>query len=114
MRRAAGGLIQLGQAPVLGGLGWGFVTFVICVVVAQLVLRKTAYGRRVYATGDSLSAARISGINTDKIKISTYLISGVMVGLTSMFLLGARSERQPQQRRRVGRCRSWRHALSAG
>jgi ribose transport system permease protein len=90
-----GGLIQLGQSPVLGGLGWGFVTFVICVVVAQLVLKKTAYGRRVYATGDSLSAARISGINTDKIKISTFLISGVMVALTSMFLVGREASANP-------------------
>jgi len=89
------GLIQFGQMPVLGGLGWGFVTFILCVIIAQLVLKKTAYGRRVYATGDSLSAARISGINTDKIKISTFLISGVMVALTSMFLVGREASANP-------------------
>ena len=91
----AGSFIKFGTAPMLGGLGWGFVFLIVSIVIAQLVLKKTAFGRKVYATGDSLPAARISGVNTDRIKLSAYLISGVMVGMTAMFLLGREVSANP-------------------
>jgi len=91
----AGGFIKFGTAPILGGLGWGFVFLIAGIVVAQLVLKKTAFGRKVCATGDSLPAARISGVNTDRIKLATYLISGVMAGLTAVFLLGREVSANP-------------------
>ncbi len=91
----ARGFIEFGTSPVAGGLGWAFLFFVAFIIIAQLVLKKTAFGRKVYATGDSLPAARNSGINTDRIKIATYVISGFMVAVTSMFLLGREVNANP-------------------
>lgn len=82
----AQGLIEIFTKK-FNGLGIGFIVLIIFFVIAQIVLTRTAYGRKVQATGDSLAAARLSGVNTDRIKISTYLISGLMVTVTSVFVI---------------------------
>jgi ribose transport system permease protein len=82
----AQGLIEIFSKK-FNGIGIGFIVLVVFYVIAHIVLNRTPYGRKVQATGDSLAAARLSGINTDRIKISTYLISGFMVTVTSVFMI---------------------------
>ena len=41
-------------------------------IVVWYVLNRTAYGRHIYATGDDPEAARLAGINTDRILLSVY------------------------------------------
>ena len=83
----AEGLMELGASKVFGNFGWGIVTLIILMIVMHIIITRTAYGRKLYAVGDNLKAARLSGIDSDLIKISAFLFSGVMVGVTSMFLL---------------------------
>ena len=50
-----------------------------CCCVAAVVwymLNRTAYGRHVYATGDDPEAARLAGIDTDRILLSVYVLAG--------------------------------------
>ena len=49
----------------------------------------TRYGRQVYAVGGNPEAARLSGLNVNRIIASVYLISGFFCGLGS-FVLAAR------------------------
>ena len=49
----------------------------------------TRYGRQVYAVGGNPEAARLSGLNVNRIIASVYLISGFFCGLGS-FMLAAR------------------------
>ena len=83
----AEGLMAFGSAKAFGNFSWAFVILIILMVIMHIVMTRTAYGRKLYAVGDNLKAARLSGINSDWIKISAFLFSGVMVGTTSMFLL---------------------------
>lgn len=59
------------------------------IIVCAFVLQKTVYGRRVYACGGNIHAARVAGINVTAIRISTFTIAGVLAGLCG-FLMTAR------------------------
>ena len=65
------------------------VFLVVIILICSFVLAKTVYGRRVYACGGNLLAARVSGINTTKIRISTFAIAGLLAGLSG-FLMTSR------------------------
>ena len=69
------------------GLEWGFILLLAFIIVMNIVLKRTSYGRMLFAVGDNDKAARLSGVKSDRIKISTFLISGFLVGLTSLFVL---------------------------
>ena len=63
-----------------------FFTFAI---IAFVVLRYTKYGRHIYAVGGNKEAARLSGLNVDRLILSVYVISGFFCGLSG-FLLSSR------------------------
>jgi ribose transport system permease protein len=73
---------QIGPFPSL--LLWMLVLF----VVGHVVLRKTAYGRQVLATGGNEAAARFSGVNTRRIKFYVLLVSGVVASLAGRLYAG--------------------------
>ena len=64
------------------------IIFIIIVIVVWLILKYTKYGRRVYAVGANPSAAYLAGINVKGLKLSTYIINGLLVGIASIVLLG--------------------------
>ncbi len=65
------------------------IIFLVAAVVAHIVLRHGRYGRKVYAVGGNPEAARLSGLNVDRIVLSVYLIVGFFAGLGA-FVLAAR------------------------
>jgi ribose transport system permease protein len=65
-------------------------TFIFLIIVAGimgLVLHKSVFGRYLFAVGKNEEAARFSGIPTDKIICAAYMISGLLAGLSSVFLV---------------------------
>ena len=85
----------IGAMPELwGNIAWGRLLFLpvpimILAIVAALgifVLRRTIFGRYLYATGGNDEIARLSGINTSKIRIVTYMICSFTAALTGLFL----------------------------
>lgn len=48
------------------------------------VLSRTVWGRQVYAVGGNEEAARLSGIHVNRIKMSVYVLTGLLVGLASL------------------------------
>ena len=65
------------------------IIFLTAAAIAHVTLRYTRYGRQVYAVGDNPEAARLSGLNVDRIVTSVYVIIGFFAGLGS-FVLAAR------------------------
>lgn len=80
----AGGVWILNQYK---GVPLAFLIFVGFVVVLDLVLRKTRYGRMVYAVGGSSEAARRAGINVDLIRISVFGIASTLAALGGIMLV---------------------------
>ncbi len=54
--------------------------------VAYLVLSRSAFGRRVYAVGGNERAAHLCGLNTSRIKMLCYMISGLCAGVAGIVI----------------------------
>ena len=52
------------------------------------VLRGTSYGRKVYAVGSNIEAARLSGISVDAIRISVYILGSCLAVVSGVVLTG--------------------------
>ncbi|MFI9394071.1 sugar ABC transporter permease [Streptomyces bauhiniae] len=68
------------------GLPLAVVIFVAVLFVTDFVLRRTAYGRKVFALGGSVEASRRAGINVDLVRISVFAISGTFAALGGLFI----------------------------
>ena len=86
--------IYLYEAPIyqwlckgtLLGLPFPLVLFAVLSVVGFLLMKNTQFGRNLYYVGANPQAARFSGINVDRIKISAYAICGMMSALAGPIL----------------------------
>lgn len=58
----------------------------ILLIVWTFVLRRTAYGRHIYAVGGNREAARRAGINVDRIRISVFVICSFMAAIGGIIL----------------------------
>lgn len=72
------------------------ILFFIIFIILSIVLRKTAFGRKVYAVGGNEKASFIAGIETDKVKIAIYTISGVMASIAGLILTSRLNSAGPQ------------------
>ena len=59
------------------------------------MLRFTPFGRYVYAIGGNEEAARLSGINVDRVKIVTYAISGMLAGIAAVLFVAQYRQGKP-------------------
>ena len=73
----------------IAGIPMLAIFLIIVIIICSFVLAKTVYGRRVYACGGNLQAAKVAGINTTAIRISTFAIAGFLAGLCG-FLMTSR------------------------
>ena len=68
---------------------------ILAFLVFYFFLNKTTYGRRIYATGSNAKCANLVGVNTSKIKISVYAISGFMSALAGLIMISRLNSAQP-------------------
>ena len=69
----------------IGGFSVPYITFVFLLMVILFVVisKKTKYGKSVYAVGSNEKSAHLSGINTTFVKVSVFVITGLLVGVAS-------------------------------
>lgn len=73
-------------------LGQGYLGFVpvpviimlVLMVVFALIMRRTRFGRHVYATGGNEQAARLSGVKTARVKLAVYVLSSTIASLAGI------------------------------
>jgi fructose transport system permease protein len=66
----------------------GSFLLVALAAVVWYVLNRTAYGRHIYATGDDPEAARLAGIDTDRVLFSVYVLAGLISAIGGWALIG--------------------------
>ena len=66
------------------GLPNPFLLFLVLVVVVWIVLDRTVFGRQLYAVGGNEKAAKLSGLEVDRLKLAVYVISAVLAGLAGV------------------------------
>lgn len=80
----------LGQGKLFGVIPVNVIIMIVIVIIVGFVMGKTALGRKVYAAGDNPEAGRLAGLNVAKIKVLSFTVAGVLVGIAAI-LLSARS-----------------------
>ncbi|GHI02360.1 ABC transporter permease [Streptomyces cellostaticus] len=68
------------------GLPLATVVFLAFLIGTDFVLRRTAYGRKIFALGGSVEASRRAGINVTAVRISVFAISGGFAAVGGLFL----------------------------
>ena len=64
--------------------------------IMAYVLRYTAWGRHIYATGDDPEASRLTGIKVDRVLVSVYAVAGLIYAIGAWFLMGRIGAASPQ------------------
>jgi ribose/xylose/arabinose/galactoside ABC-type transport system permease subunit len=72
------------------------VLFVVLAALAWLLLSRTVIGRHLHALGGNEQAARLSGIQTDRLKWLAYCISAVLSSIAGILYIGDQSAAHPQ------------------
>lgn len=70
------------------GFGYLPLLFVALVVVMDLALRKTRWGRHVFAVGGNVEAARRSGIHVTRVYVSVFALTGMFAALGGLLAAG--------------------------
>jgi len=70
------------------GLSIGAIVFIILILVAQFILKKTAFGRKVYAVGDNARVAKVAGIRVWKIRTMCFIIEGLATAIATIIWVG--------------------------
>ncbi|GLW17853.1 ABC transporter permease [Streptomyces sp. NBRC 13847] len=68
------------------GLPLALVLFLGVLLLADFVVRRTTYGRQIFAVGGNAEAARRAGINVHRIRISVFAISGMLAAFGGLFI----------------------------
>ena len=84
----------LGSGTILG-IPILILIFILVFALCTIILNKTVLGRYIYAVGGNEQAARASGINIDRVKLSVYSISGLLAGLAGILLASRITTGQP-------------------
>lgn len=71
------------------------ITMLSAFIILYLILKKTTFGRRVYAVGGNEEAALLSGIKVDRVKIYVYSLTGFLAATAGMILTSRLNSAQP-------------------
>lgn len=81
--------------PYMGEFTWPVLICIITVVVGQLILTRTVFGRYMVAIGTNEEAVRLSGINPAPIKFAVFVICGFSSALAGMIQASKMSSASP-------------------
>lgn len=100
---------RLGGDPELGNTGFNLIgggrilgvptaiwIMVVFAIVAVFILRKTPFGRWVYATGGNERAAELAGVPVRKVKLRVYMIAGFCAATTGLIISSELTSAAPQ------------------
>lgn len=86
--------IWLGRGEILW-IPIPILVFLVVFLITTVVLKKTKFGRHVYAIGGNEQAALVSGININKTKIMVYIYGGILTGMAGVLLAARVGAGQP-------------------
>jgi ribose transport system permease protein len=81
-------LRSIGSAQQLGVVPNSLFVFIPIMLFILILLRRTGYGRLLYAIGDNPIAARLSGARSWQVILVLYVLSAVLAGIAGLVLSG--------------------------
>ena len=91
------------QLPIFSAISTGYLgpmpmpVLVAAIIFAcnYVVLRHTLFGRYVYAVGANPRAARLSGLDPERLKLTLFVVTGLLTGLSGLILASLMNAGQP-------------------
>jgi D-xylose transport system permease protein len=84
------------------GMPLALLIFLVVLVVSDYVLRRTRHGRRVYALGGGVEAARRAGIAVERVRIAMFMVSGTLAAIGGLFVASGLTSASPTTARAAG------------
>jgi putative multiple sugar transport system permease protein len=75
--------VQLSRA---NGIPWTLVLLTFLVVIYTIIMKKTTFGRHIYAIGGNLHAAVLSGINVRRVNFWLFVNMGALAALSGVLI----------------------------
>jgi ribose transport system permease protein len=72
--------------PLFLNISGSVIIFVVLVAVFHIILKRTYFGRSVYAVGGNSVASRLFGIRVDRVRVACFTIAGIMAGVAGVLL----------------------------
>ena len=85
---------KIGGGTILG-IPTPAMIMILVFMVCYYILHNTKMGRYTYALGSNEEATKLSGLNTDKIKIWVYTISGILASIAGIIITSRLYSAQP-------------------
>lgn len=85
---------KVGQGTMFG-IPFSVYIALLIAVIAQLVIKRTAYGRGLMAVGGNKEAARLSGIPVNRIMFIAHILVAVLAGFVGILMAARLSSAQP-------------------
>jgi len=79
---------DLGAGKSLGGIPNDLIVWAPIAIILVLVLRRTGYGRLLYAIGDNSKACRLAGIRVWRILLLNYVTCGLLAAAAGLIIVG--------------------------
>ena len=76
----------MGQQGLIGPFPFALLLFFVGIVIVWVLIQRSAYGRTIYVIGNSADVARYSGVNVRRVKMSLFIISGVVSALAGILI----------------------------
>ena len=80
------GTTRVFSTPWFAGVPLPVILLIVSFVVFGVILSKTTFGRSVYVVGGNKDAARLAGLNPDRITLKSYIITGMLCALSGVIL----------------------------
>jgi len=71
------------------GISPSFILWIVLVIIGDFMLRQTIFGSMIAATGGNKQAARVAGINTDRVKIGCFILTGALAAISGVLVTGS-------------------------
>lgn len=86
--------VVIGQGYV-GGIPIPVIIFIAFIIFGWVVMNKTYLGRYIYALGGNKEAARLAGINVERLTVFVYMFAGFAASIAALIMVGRTNASQP-------------------
>jgi rhamnose transport system permease protein len=77
---------RLGQQPLIGPFPLALIIFFVLLIIALIILQWSGAGRYVFVIGNNSEVARYSGVNVRRVKMTLFIISGLISAFAGLLL----------------------------
>ncbi|HIQ97366.1 MAG TPA: ABC transporter permease [Candidatus Limivivens merdigallinarum] len=87
--------LKMGTGRLFGVIPYPVLICIVFFAIAIVILNRTRFGRSVYMVGGNANAARLAGINAEKVRMKLYMAASALAALGGILQAGRMSSGQP-------------------